>query len=69
MRPSFNAHPTHGLAGLPLALLRPESCPDSLVSLEQKLRLLADAGVDRAIIDARASAITTTAQSLEAVEG
>ncbi len=30
---------------------------------------MADAGVDRAIIDARASAITTTAQSLEAVEG
>ncbi|MAO34762.1 MAG: bifunctional riboflavin kinase/FMN adenylyltransferase [Zunongwangia sp.] len=34
----------------PLALLRPESCPDSLVSLEQKLRLLADAGVDATLM-------------------
>jgi riboflavin kinase/FMN adenylyltransferase len=34
----------------PLALLRPELCPDSLVGVEQKLRLLADAGVDATLM-------------------
>ncbi|KJL45343.1 MULTISPECIES: bifunctional riboflavin kinase/FAD synthetase [Microbacterium] len=34
----------------PLALLRPEICPDSLVGVEQKLRLLADAGVDATLM-------------------
>ena len=34
----------------PLALLRPEVCPDSLVGVEQKLRLLADAGVDATLM-------------------
>lgn len=34
----------------PLALLRPEICPDSLVGVDQKLRLLADAGVDATLM-------------------
>ena len=34
----------------PLALLRPEICPESLVGVEQKLRLLADAGVDATLM-------------------
>lgn len=34
----------------PLALLRPEICPDSLVGADQKLRLLADAGVDATLM-------------------
>lgn len=34
----------------PLALLRPELCPDSLVGVQQKLRLLADAGVDATLM-------------------
>lgn len=34
----------------PLALLRPEACPLSLVSNEQKLELLAEAGVDRTVM-------------------
>ena len=34
----------------PLALLRPELCPDNLVSPEQKLRLLHDAGVDATLM-------------------
>ncbi|WP_194397932.1 bifunctional riboflavin kinase/FAD synthetase [Microbacterium atlanticum] len=34
----------------PLALLRPEICPASLVGVEQKLRLLADAGVDATLM-------------------
>jgi riboflavin kinase/FMN adenylyltransferase len=34
----------------PLALLRPEICPDSLVGVEQKLDLLADAGVDATLL-------------------
>src|SRR5690606_35978650 len=34
----------------PLALLRPEVCPLSLVSNEQKLELLAAAGVDRTVM-------------------
>jgi riboflavin kinase/FMN adenylyltransferase len=34
----------------PLALLRPELCPESLVGVDQKLRLLADAGVDATLM-------------------
>ena len=34
----------------PLSLLRPELCPEPLVSLEQKLRLLAGAGVDATLV-------------------
>jgi FMN adenylyltransferase (EC 2.7.7.2)/riboflavin kinase (EC 2.7.1.26) len=34
----------------PLSLLRPELCPDPLVSVEQKLALLADAGVDATLV-------------------
>ncbi|GAB3604240.1 bifunctional riboflavin kinase/FAD synthetase [Microbacterium aureliae] len=34
----------------PLALLRPERCPDSLIGLHQKLALLADAGVDATLV-------------------
>ncbi|MDY0909179.1 bifunctional riboflavin kinase/FAD synthetase [Microbacterium sp. CFBP9034] len=34
----------------PLALLRPDLCPDSLVGVQQKLRLLADAGVDATLM-------------------
>lgn len=34
----------------PLSLLRPESCPEPLASLEQKLALLADAGVDATLV-------------------
>lgn len=34
----------------PLALLRPEICPDSLVGVEQKLDLLAQAGVDATLL-------------------
>lgn len=34
----------------PLALLRPEICPESLVGVNQKLRLLADAGVDATLM-------------------
>ncbi|NLP83725.1 bifunctional riboflavin kinase/FAD synthetase [Microbacterium sp. CFH 90308] len=34
----------------PLALLRPEICPDSLVSAGQKLQLLADTGVDATLM-------------------
>ncbi len=34
----------------PLALLRPDICPASLVGVEQKLRLLADAGVDATLM-------------------
>jgi len=34
----------------PLALLRPQICPESLVGVEQKLRLLADAGVDATLM-------------------
>lgn len=34
----------------PLALLRPDICPDSLVGVEQKLRLLAEAGVDATLL-------------------
>jgi riboflavin kinase/FMN adenylyltransferase len=34
----------------PLALLRPEICPDSLVGVNQKLQLLADAGVDATLM-------------------
>jgi riboflavin kinase / FMN adenylyltransferase len=34
----------------PLELLAPESCPDSLVGLEQKLDLLLDAGVDTVLV-------------------
>jgi len=34
----------------PLALLRPELCPDSLVGVQQKLHLLADAGVDATLM-------------------
>lgn len=34
----------------PLALLRPDICPDSLVGVEQKLRLLAEAGVDATLV-------------------
>ncbi|MDZ8274400.1 bifunctional riboflavin kinase/FAD synthetase [Microbacterium aquimaris] len=34
----------------PLALLRPEICPDSVVSASQKVRLLAGAGVDATLV-------------------
>ena len=34
----------------PLALLAPEKCPESLVSVPQKLRLLATTGVDAALV-------------------
>ncbi len=34
----------------PLSLLRPESCPEPLVSLQQKLDLLASAGVDAVLV-------------------
>ncbi|WP_251449169.1 bifunctional riboflavin kinase/FAD synthetase [Microbacterium sp. Marseille-Q6648] len=34
----------------PLALLRPEICPDSLIGVHQKIALLADAGVDAALV-------------------
>lgn len=34
----------------PMALLRPEACPLALVSNEQKLELLADAGVDQTVM-------------------
>ncbi|HAS31521.1 MAG: bifunctional riboflavin kinase/FMN adenylyltransferase [Microbacterium sp.] len=34
----------------PLAVLRPESCPDALASTTQKVRLLADAGVDATLV-------------------
>lgn len=34
----------------PLALLRPEICPDSLVGVEQKLDLLAQTGVDATLL-------------------
>ncbi|MEV8274046.1 bifunctional riboflavin kinase/FAD synthetase [Microbacterium sp. NPDC077184] len=34
----------------PLAVLRPDLCPDSLVGPEQKLRLLAEAGVDATLM-------------------
>lgn len=34
----------------PLALLRPEICPASLVGVEQKLRLLAETGVDATLL-------------------
>ncbi|THG35555.1 bifunctional riboflavin kinase/FAD synthetase [Glaciibacter flavus] len=34
----------------PLALLRPELCPVSLVSVEQKLELLAETGVDATVL-------------------
>jgi riboflavin kinase/FMN adenylyltransferase len=34
----------------PLALLRPDLCPDSLVGVQQKLNLLADAGVDATLM-------------------
>jgi riboflavin kinase/FMN adenylyltransferase len=34
----------------PLALLRPESCPESLISTEQKIERLADAGVEATLI-------------------
>jgi riboflavin kinase/FMN adenylyltransferase len=34
----------------PLSLLRPEACPTALVSNEQKLELLEDAGVDAALM-------------------
>lgn len=34
----------------PLALLRPEICPDSLVGVQQKLRLLAASGVDATLM-------------------
>lgn len=34
----------------PLALLRPEICPVSLVGVEQKLRLLAETGVDATLL-------------------
>lgn len=34
----------------PLALLRPEICPDSLVGVDQKLRLLAETGVDATLL-------------------
>jgi riboflavin kinase/FMN adenylyltransferase len=34
----------------PLALLRPESCPESLISNEQKIERLADAGVQATLI-------------------
>ncbi|MDE0547182.1 bifunctional riboflavin kinase/FAD synthetase [Microbacterium sp. C7(2022)] len=34
----------------PLSLLRPEVCPEDLVGVEQKLALLADAGVDATLL-------------------
>jgi len=34
----------------PLALLAPDKCPDSLVSLRQKLELLATTGVDATLL-------------------
>ena len=34
----------------PLALLAPESCPNALVSAEQKLRLIAETGVDATLL-------------------
>jgi riboflavin kinase/FMN adenylyltransferase len=34
----------------PLSLLRPEICPDDLVGVDQKLSLLADAGVDATLL-------------------
>jgi len=34
----------------PLSLLKPESCPEALVSTEQKLELLASAGIDATLI-------------------
>lgn len=34
----------------PLALLRPDICPDSLVGVDQKLRLLAETGVDATLV-------------------
>lgn len=34
----------------PLALLRPEICPDSLIGVHQKLTLLAQAGVDATLV-------------------
>lgn len=34
----------------PLSLLRPELCPDALSSLDQKLALLAEAGVDATLV-------------------
>ena len=34
----------------PLSLLRPELCPDPLSSVEQKLELLAEAGVDATLV-------------------
>lgn len=34
----------------PLSLLRPELCPDALSSIDQKLALLADAGVDATLV-------------------
>ncbi len=45
----------------PLSLLRPEVCPEPLVSLEQKLDLLARAGVDATLVlrfDAALAALT-----------
>jgi riboflavin kinase/FMN adenylyltransferase len=34
----------------PLSLLRPELCPEALVSVEQKIALLGDAGVDAVLV-------------------
>lgn len=34
----------------PLSLLRPEACPENLVSVHQKIALLADSGVDAALV-------------------
>ena len=34
----------------PLALLRPDLCPESLVSVDQKIALLADAGIDATLM-------------------
>jgi riboflavin kinase/FMN adenylyltransferase len=34
----------------PLAVLRPQACPDDLVSLDQKLELLGDTGVDAVVV-------------------
>ena len=34
----------------PLALLRPEICPDNLIGVHQKLRLLAETGVDATLL-------------------
>ncbi|MDN3495532.1 bifunctional riboflavin kinase/FAD synthetase [Planococcus sp. APC 4015] len=34
----------------PLALLRPEICPDALIGVNQKLRLLADTGIDATLL-------------------